>query len=78
MEPKIVGERIKKLIKANQMTKEEVAKKIGIKNKSFEKKLMGKEEFYIEEIVKLTEIFHLNIDECEEIFFHENQETLKS
>ena len=45
MEPKIIGERIKNLIKEKKVTKEYVAKRIGITNKKLENKLEGKEEF---------------------------------
>ena len=61
MEPKIIGERIKNLIKEKKVTKEYVAKRIGITNKKLENKLEGKEEFYISEIIELTKIFNLNI-----------------
>ena len=36
MEPKIIGERIKNLIKEKKVTKEYVAKRIGITNKKLE------------------------------------------
>lgn len=75
MEPKKVGEKIEDLIKKNQMTKKEVAKKIGITNKELENKLEGKEEFYIDEIIKLTKLFHLNIEECAKTFFYEDKAT---
>lgn len=68
MEPKIIGERIKNLIKEKKVTKEYVAKRIGITNKKLENKLEGKEEFYISEIIELTKIFNLNIEECAKIF----------
>lgn len=77
MEPKIVGKRIEKLITNSQMTIEEVAKKIGIKNKELHKKLEGKEEFYISEIIALTKLLNLDIEECEKIFFHKDEATSK-
>ncbi len=73
MEPKIIGERVKKLIKEKKMTKEEVAQKIGIKNKTFEKKLEGKEEFCIDEIIAITKLFDLKVEECAKIFFDKDQ-----
>ena len=77
MEPKIVGEKVLELIKNNQITIEDVAKKIGIKNKELHKKLEGKEEFYISEIIALTKLFNLDIDECIKTFFYEEKATLK-
>ncbi|MFR1183699.1 MAG: helix-turn-helix domain-containing protein [Clostridia bacterium] len=73
MEPKIIGERIKNLIKEKKVTKEYVAKRIGITNKKLENKLEGKEEFYISEIIELTKIFNLKIEECAKIFFNEDK-----
>ena len=73
MEPKIIGERIKNLIKEKKVTKEYVAKRIGLTNKKLENKLEGKEEFYISEIIKLTKIFNLNIEECAKTFFNEDK-----
>ena len=82
MEPKIIGERIKNLInntavsnliKEKKVTKEYVAKRIGITNKKLENKLEGKEEFYISEIIELTKIFNLNIEECAKTFFNEDK-----
>lgn len=73
MEPKIIGERIQNLIKEKKTTKEEVAQKIGITNKELENKLEGKEEFYIGEIIELTKLFNLDIEECAKIFFYEEE-----
>ena len=78
MEPKIIGERIKNLIKEKKVTKEYVAKRIGITNKKLENKLEGKEEFYISEIIELTKIFNLNIKECAKIFFDEDKLSSKT
>lgn len=78
MEPKIIGERIKNLIKEKKVTKEYVAKRIGITNKKLENKLEGKEEFYISEIIELTKIFNLNIEECAKIFFDEGKLSSKT
>lgn len=50
-----------------------MAKRIGITNKKLENKLEGKEEFYISEIIELTKIFNLNIEECAKIFFNEDK-----
>ncbi|MEI3395979.1 MAG: hypothetical protein V8R82_09990 [Clostridia bacterium] len=68
MEPKRIGKSTKKIDQEKKRTKEYVAKRIGITNKKLEKKLEGKEEFYISEIIELKKIFNLNIEECAKIF----------
>lgn len=77
MKPELVGKRIENLISNSEMTIEEVAKKIGIKTKKLHNKLEGKEEFYISEIIAITKLFNLDIDECEKIFFNKDEATLK-
>lgn len=69
MEPEIVGKRVMKLIAKNKMEIEEVAQKMGMEIKTLEKKLKGEEEFYLEEMQKIKEIFQLNTKECHELFF---------
>ena len=69
MEPELVGKRVKEIMKNNHMTIEEFAKKMGISQEVLEKKLAGKEEFYINEMHKIKEIFHLNLKEIDALFF---------
>ena len=73
MEPKIIGERVRALIKKNKMTQEEVSSAIGIRTELLEKKLQGKKEFYVDEIIKIIKLFNLNLEECEKIFFSEGE-----
>lgn len=69
MEPEIVGKRVMKLIEKNQIETKEVAQKMGIGIEELKKKLQGEEEFYLDEMQKIKEIFQLNAKECHELFF---------
>lgn len=77
MEPEIVGNRVMKLMKEHKMGIEELAKKMEINKKSLEKKLKGEEEFYIEEMHKIQEIFDLNLKEIDDLFFKKNKNISK-
>lgn len=69
MEPELVGKRVKEMIENHHMTVDEFAKKMGLRKESLEIKLAGKEEFYINEMHKIKEIFHLNLEEVNALFF---------
>ena len=69
MEPKLVGEKVKKLIEERNVTYQEFAKKLGISVRSLQKKLSGEEEFYVSEVIEITEIFDLDIKTVSKIFF---------
>ena len=69
MEPKKVGENIKKLMESHNMEPKELAKKIGISEKSLIKKLNGEIEFYVNEVVSINNIFNLDANTCLKIFF---------
>lgn len=72
MEPKIVGCRIQKLMKLEQISKNKLAEKLDITLEKLERKLNGEEEFYISEIMKIKEIFQLNLDIFTQLFFEAN------
>lgn len=74
MEPEIVGKRVTKLMNENNINKEELAIKLELDLESLNSKLEGKEEFYLNEIIKLKNIFNLDVKECDEIFFQESDE----
>lgn len=76
MEPEIVGERIKVLMRKYNLSKEKMAEKMGLDIKTLERKLNGKEEFYLKEMLKIKEIFQLDDKSCDEIFFQETIEEL--
>ncbi len=69
MEPEVVGNRVKVLIKKHHLTKEELAEQMKLTIQELEKKLKGEEEFVLEEMHQLKEIFELSPQECEELFF---------
>lgn len=71
MEPKIVGERIKTLLKKYNISKKEFSEKLGINLNVLNNKLDGKEEFYLNEMLKIKEIFQLDDKSCDELFFKE-------
>lgn len=69
MEAKVVGNNVKKLMENNNMTLKELAKKMKIKDSILLKKLEGKSEFYVNEIIDIGKIFDLTVDEFAKIFF---------
>lgn len=72
MEAKIIGNRIKKLMKLEGIDKKELAKSLNITILELEKKLNGEEEFYITQIMKIKEIFNLNLEVFSQLFFEED------
>lgn len=72
MKPEIVGNRIKELMKIEGIKEEELANNLRITSTELEKKLNGEEEFYISQMMKIKEIFNLNLDVFEKLFFEED------
>lgn len=72
MEPRIVGNRIKELMKRVKINEKELADNLNITLLELEKKLNGEEEFYISQIMKIKEIFNLNLDVFAKLFFEED------
>ncbi len=71
MEPEIVGKRVKKLMKIKNITIQQVSKKMGIDINVLNKKLDGQEEFYLDEMKKIQQIFNLDTKTVDELFFKE-------
>ncbi len=71
MEPEIVGKRVMKLMEKHNMKIEELANKMQLDIKKVNEKLNGKEEFYLDEMIKIKTIFELDTKSCDELFFHE-------
>ena len=71
MEPEIVGKRIKKLMEIKNITSQQLSKKMDIDINSLNKKLEGQEEFYLDEMKKIQQIFDLDIKTVDELFFKE-------
>ena len=72
MEAKIVGNRIKELIKFRGVKEKDLADNLKITVSELEKKLEGEEEFYVSQIMEIKEIFHLNLDVFAKLFFEED------
>lgn len=71
MDAQNVGKKVEQLIKLNNMEISEIAKKLQISEKELKNKIEGKDEFYVSEVIELTEIFKLDIKTVAEIFFND-------
>lgn len=74
MEPEIVGKRVKELMKNTKVTMKELAKKMEMNQEVLRNKLEGKEEFYLEEMIKIKEIWNLSLEEADYLFFKKEVE----
>lgn len=72
MEPEIIGKRIKLLMQKNNITIEKFSEQLGINIEKLKTKLEGKEEFYLNEMKKIKEIFKLDENASDELFFKED------
>ena len=64
------GNQIKKLMKKHEMNEKQLANKMNIDIKTLRKKLSGEQDFYTTEIIAITNIFELKLEQCAEIFFN--------
>lgn len=69
MEAKVVGKNVKKLMQKNNITLEELAKRIKIKSTTLSEKIEGKREFYVNESIEIGKVFDLTVDEFANVFF---------
>lgn len=72
MEAKIIGNRIKELMDMEGINFKKLAKSLNISLLELEKKLDGEEEFYISEMMKIKELFHLNLEIFTKLFFEKD------
>ena len=72
MEPKVVGKRVKKLIEDYSIDKQFLARNLNISLKELEEKLEGKQEFFVSDVIIITEILNLDINTVAQIFFGTN------
>lgn len=70
MDSVTIGNRIKALMTIRDLKRSYIAKKLGISYNTLTKKLNGQREFSINEIMKIKEIFDLDVDLCANIFFN--------
>lgn len=69
MNQTVIGNSIKNLMKKNNYTKEKMAREIGVTMNELEKILNGKKELSADQVLYITKIFNLSIEECVKIFF---------
>lgn len=69
MNQTVIGNNIKNLMKKNNYTKEKMAREIGVTMNELEKILNGEKELSIDQVLYITKIFNLSIEECVKIFF---------
>ena len=69
MEPEVVGKRIMKLMEEQNVEIEALASKMKLDVKILKDKLEGKEEFYLNEMIEIKNIFKLDAKSCDELFF---------
>ena len=69
MEAKVVGKNVEELMKKYNVTVESLAEKLNISKKDLEKKLAGEEEFFVSEVILITEFLQLDIKTVSKIFF---------
>lgn len=62
MKTEVIGKKIESLMAEKKLTIKDLAKKMEISSKTLAKKLKGEQEFYINEIIKVAEIFNLNTE----------------
>ena len=62
--------KLKEAIKHSGITMTMISSRIGISRESLYNKIEKKTEFTVSEIVKLSEILHLNTETRDEIFFN--------
>ena len=69
MNQTVIGNSIKNLMKKNNYTKEKMAREIGVTMNELEKILNGKKELSADQVLYITKIFNLSIEECVKIFY---------
>lgn len=69
MEPELVGKRVEQLRKEQEISIKELAQKMQLTEEVLQKKLKGEEEFYLDEMEMIKDIFKLDIKDCDELFF---------
>ena len=77
MEPELVGKRVMKLMNKHTIKIKELAKKMELTVTTLKNKLDGREEFYLDEMIKIKNIFQLDRKACDELFFKEETEIQK-
>lgn len=66
----IVGKNVEKLILKRNVTLEELSKKMQIDKNELVKKIEGKQEFCVSDVLSITKFFELSNEEVSRIFFN--------
>ena len=69
MEPEIVGKRIMELMEKHKISIEELSVRMELNIEKLKNKLNGNEEFFLDEMIKIKEIFNLNNEKASILFF---------
>lgn len=69
MDNKLIGIKISKYMQKNDISLEKLASILNITPKTLKNKLQGEGKFYVTEIIKMKEVFGLELEEFEELFF---------
>ena len=72
MDSRLIGKRIKLLLIIKNIKRSELAEKLGISYNTCTKEINGQREFCINEIIKIIEIFNIDIELSANIFFNDN------
>lgn len=72
MDTELIGKKIKALMTVRNMKRSELAEKLGISYNTLTKKLNGKREFSINEVLKIKKIFDMDVELCANIFFNDD------
>jgi len=70
MDTELIGKKIKALMTVRNIKRSDLANELGISYNTLTKKLNGKREFSINEILKIKEIFNMDVELCANIFFN--------
>lgn len=72
MNPEIIGDRLKALMKIRKIKMSFLAKELKISYNTLTKKLNGQIEFNISEMWIIKDVLELDTKLCDEVFFNEN------
>ncbi len=70
MNPQLIGKRVKMLMTMRNIKRKDLASKMGISYNTLTKKVNGQREFCVDEILKMKEIFNLDLETFTNIFFN--------
>lgn len=72
MDTELIGKKIKALMTVRNIKRSDLAKELSISYNTLTKKLNGKREFSINEILKIKEVFNMDVELCANIFFNDD------